>query len=396
MEWEDVHRADVVRLLSDLVAIESVNPSLVPGGGGEGPIADFVAGWMSDSGLEVEVVEVAPGRPNVIGRVPGRSNGRSLLLNAHLDTVGVAGMDRPFESRVEGDRLYGRGAFDMKGGLAAIMLAGRAIARAGGTDGDLIVTAVMDEEYASLGTQDLLRSLRVDAAVVTEPTSLRLCLAHKGFAWLRVETEGRAAHGSKPELGIDAIAHMGRVLVEVEALGHGLARGPSHPLLGTGSIHASLIEGGQELSSYPERCRLQLERRTIPGESPDDVLGAMESHLAGLRASDAGFSAAYELFFWRDPFEVSPREPVVRTLARAALEVTGCEPAVYGDTPWMDAALFSAAGIPTVVFGPGGAGAHAAREYVLLQDVELCARTLARLAVDFSATVESSGKGDER
>ena len=396
MDRGDVNRADVARLVSDLVAIDSANPSLVPGARGEGPIAEFVARWLSDNGLDVQVVEVRPGRPNVIGRVPGRTNGRTLLLNAHVDTVGVAGMESPFEARVEGDRLYGRGAYDMKGGLAAIMLAGRGIARAGGADGDLIITAVMDEEYASLGTQDLLRSMRADAAVVTEPTSLRLCLAHKGFAWLSVETEGRAAHGSKPELRIDAIAHMGRVLTEVEALGRDLASGPCHPLLGTGSIHASLIEGGQELSSYPERCRLHIERRTIPGESPDEVLREVESRIDGLRARDAKFSASCELFFWREPFEVSPRESVVRALAHAALDVTGREPAVYGDTPWMDAALFSAAGIPTVVFGPGGAGAHAVREYALLPEVELCARTLARLAFDFSATSESSGKGDEQ
>jgi acetylornithine deacetylase len=270
----------------------------------------------------------------------------------------------------------------MKGGLTAIMLAAEMVARAG-TRGEVIVPAVVDEEYASIGTEAVVRSLRADGAIVTEPTGLRLCVAHKGFAWMSVETVGRAAHGSKPELGTDAIAHMGRVLGAMEVLGVQLAARPPHPLLGTPSIHASLIEGGQELSSYPERCKLQLERRTVPGETPESVTREIQTILSKLARESASFSATMDLFFWRDPFEVKREERIVQTVDSAATRVLGGEPAVYGDTPWMDAALLAAAGIPTVVFGPGGRGAHAREEYVSIEEVAQCAEILARAAVDF-------------
>jgi acetylornithine deacetylase len=373
----------VIALLSDLVAIDSINPSLVPGSAGEQRIAEFVTAWLADEGLLVQLQEAAPGRPNVIARLPGRANGRSLMLNAHMDTVGVTGMDRPFEPRVDGDRLHGRGAYDMKGSLAAIMLAARALARLERLGGDLIITAVADEEYASLGTQAVLSSFTADAAVVTEPTDLGICTAHQGFAWLAVETRGRAAHGSKPDLGVDAIAHMGRILIDLESLAAELRSRSPHPLLGTGSLHASLIEGGQELSSYPERCRLQVERRTLPGDTPDSIRAEIDSLLRTRAAADPAFSASADLFFWRQPFEVDRDADIVRLLQHAAASILGMPPEIYGDTPWMDAALTSAAGIPTVVFGPGGAGAHAATEYSSVSQVAAAAEILARLALEF-------------
>jgi acetylornithine deacetylase len=376
-------RDEVISLLSNLVSINSINPSLVPGAPGEAEIARCAARWLEERGLEVELQEVAPGRPNVLARLPGRGTGRSLLLNAHLDTVGVAGMADPFQPTVEGDRLYGRGAYDMKGGLAATMLAAAAVAEDGGAAGDLILTAVADEEYASLGTEAVVAALTADGAVVTEPTGLRICAAHKGFAWISLETRGRAAHGSKPELGVDSIVHMGRVLVGLESLGTELAARPRHPLLGTGSIHASLIEGGQELSSYPALCRLQVERRTVPGETPEAVLAELQDLLARRADEDPAFQATADLFLWREPFEVSTEEPIVRAVSDAAQSILGAAPAVYGDTPWMDAALLSVSGVPTVVFGPGGSGAHAATEYTLISEVAACAEILARAALNF-------------
>src|SRR5579859_3808023 len=261
---------ETTELLRQLVAIDSVNPDLVPGGAGEGNIARFVAEWLKRAGLEVIVDEVAPGRPNIVGIARGSGGGRSLLLNAHMDTVGVTGMERPHDPYIENNRLYGRGAFDMKGGLAAIMMAG-ATARRRGLRGDVIVTAVVDEEFASIGTEAIVRQWRADAAIVTEPTELDICTAHKGFAWFTVETQGVAAHGSRPDLGVDAIVEMGKVLVGLEELDLALRAASPHRLLGTGSVHASLIEGGQELSSYPERCTLSIERRTIPGETMQRV-----------------------------------------------------------------------------------------------------------------------------
>ncbi|MCX6047048.1 MAG: M20/M25/M40 family metallo-hydrolase, partial [Chloroflexi bacterium] len=253
--------ADVTALLRDLVAIDSVNPDLVPDAAGESGIARYVADWLTRAGLEVEIEEVAPGRPNVIGIARGTGGGRSLMLNAHMDTVGVGGMERPHEPFVDGKRLYGRGAYDMKGGLAVAMVAA-AQAKQQQLRGDVIVTAVCDEEYASIGTEAIVKRWRADAAIVTEPTELQICVAHKGFVWLQVTTEGVAAHGSRPDLGVDAIAKMGHVLVALEKLDQELRAQPTHPLLKSGSLHASLIRGGQELSSYPERCVVDVERRT--------------------------------------------------------------------------------------------------------------------------------------
>lgn len=379
-------RSQVVELLSRLVSIDSVNPSLVPGAAGEAQIAHFVGEWLQRAGLTVEYVEPLAGRPTVVARLAGRSVSNStLMLNAHIDTVGVAGMQDPFDPRVNANRLYGRGAYDMKGSLAAIMLAVQHLAATGGTSVDVLVTAVADEEYASFGTEAVLERWTADAAVVTEPTGLRLCTAHKGFAWIKIETAGCAAHGSKPDLGVDAIAHMGRVLQDIETLGDRLSAAQGHALLGSGSIHASLITGGQELSSYPDRCRLQIERRTIPGESSVSVMAEIDEILASRRSQDTRFSATAEMTFWRDPFEVARDADIVTTIALASQHAVGRAPDVYGDTPWMDAALLSAAGIPTVVYGPGGGGAHALVEYSELDEVAECAAVLAYTARIFGS-----------
>lgn len=347
--------------------IDSVNPDLVPGGAGEAEIAAFVAEWLHEAGLEVEVEEAAPGRPSVVGIARGRGGGRSLMLNAHLDTVGLEGMDRPLDPQIRDGRLYGRGAYDMKGSLAACMLAGAA-AVGEGLSGDVIVTAVADEEYASVGTQAVLRRHTADAAIVTEPTQLRACVAHKGFVWAELETKGRAAHGSRPAEGVDAITRMAPVLGRLAGLQRTLDEGEAHPLVGRPSVHASLIEGGQELSSYPARCVLSIERRTVPGETPEDVQGEC--------AALAGDDAQLRMGLVREPFEVAQDAAVVRAIQSA----TGA--GLYGDTPWMDSALTQAAGIPTVVFGPSGAGAHAAEEWVDIASVEACATALISVARD--------------
>lgn len=369
---------DAATLLAELVAIDSVNPALVPGAAGEAEIAAYVAAWLGDRGLEVTVLDEPAGRPSIVGVARGSRGGASLMLNAHLDTVGVAGMRHPHEPQPREGRLHGRGAYDMKGGLAAIMLAGAAAAAAG-LPGDVLVTAVADEEHASEGVQAVLRRFGADACVVTEPTHLRACVAHKGFAWAELETRGRAAHGSRPDLGIDAIAGMGPVLAGIRALQERLDAAP-HPLLGPASVHASLIEGGQELSSYPQRCVLGLERRTLPGERIADVERELEELLALAREADPRLETELRLGLWRDPFEVDPRAGIVVALRAAAAEVLGAEPEVVGDHPWMDAAFTAAAGIPTVVFGPGGAGAHATGEYADVASVEHCAAVLIETA----------------
>jgi acetylornithine deacetylase len=373
--------AVVGELVALLVAIDSVNPDLVPGGAGEAVIADFVAGWLGEAGLEVTVDEPAPGRPSVVGVARGTGGGRSLMLNAHTDTVGVEGMECPHEPRVRDGRLYGRGAYDMKGSLAAVMLAAARWARAPGR-GDVIVTAVADEEHASLGCQSVLRGWRADAAIVTEPTGLRVCIAHKGFVWVDIETRGRAAHGSRPQEGVDAIVKMGPLLTGLARMESALAQ-RRHPLVGPPSVHASLIEGGQELSSYPECCLLRVERRTVPGEHADDVREEFEALVAAARAADPELQVDLRVGLVRGPFEVAPEEAVVAAVCRGVEARTGRPAEVYGDTPWMDAALIQAAGIPTVVFGPGGEGAHARVEWVSLDDVAACAEVLHAVAEDY-------------
>ncbi len=376
---------DAARLVADLVAIDSVNPALVPGAVGEAQIAAYVAAWLRERGLEVTVIDEPPGRPSVVGVARGSGGGAALMLNAHMDTVGVTGMDRPHEPRVRDGRLYGRGAYDMKGGLAAIMLAGaEAVAGCGGgrgrgLRGDVLVTAVADEEHASEGVQAVLRRFGADACVVTEPTHLRACVAHKGFVWAELETRGRAAHGSRPDLGIDAIAGMGPVLAGIAGLQARLDAAP-HPRLGPASLHASQIGGGQELSSYPERCVLGIERRTLPGERRADVEGELAALLALAREHDPRLETELRLGLWRDPFEVAPDAEIVRVLCAAGAAVLGEEPELVVDHPWMDAAFTAAAGIPTVVFGPDGAGAHAVEEYVELSSVERCAAVLSETA----------------
>ena len=373
---------EIASLLGELVAIDSINPDLVPGGAGEAAIARFVANWLERAGLAVEIDEPVPGRPSVVAIARGTGGGRSLMLNAHMDTVGVAGMERPHDPVVQGSRLYGRGAFDMKGGLAAIMFAAAA-AKNQQLRGDVILTAVSDEEYASIGTASIVKRWHADAAIVTEPTGLEICIAHKGFIWLEIETRGIAAHGSLPDLGVDAIVKMGKVLVGLEELDRSLRSVPSHRLLGSGSLHASLISGGQELSSYPERCILSVERRTVPGETARDVESQVRKILDHVAASDATFNAALRTTLLREAFEVSQDEPIVQVVRRHAAAIPGQEPGIIGATAWMDSAILSAAGIPTVIFGPGGEGAHAVVEWVDLEQVQRCVEVLVASAEEF-------------
>ena len=360
-------------LLRDLVAIDSVNPSLVPGAAGEAQIAEAIAFHMRRIGLDVEMQEVTKGRPNVVGILEGTRAGRSLMLCGHTDTVGVEGMDAPFRPTESNGRLYGRGSQDMKGGVAAMIDAARLVRERGLEAGRLIIAAVVDEEFASVGADALVTQFAADAAVVTEPTDLRIGVAHKGFAWATIETRGRAAHGSRPDLGADAIVHMGAVLAEVSDLDRRLGDRDPHPLLGRGSVHASLIAGGQELSSYPERCALEIERRTLPGETAAAIEAEIADVVARARSREPALDASARVTLVREPFEIAPDAEIVRAVRAAGGAVTGREVEVVGHTAWMDAAILSAAGVPTVVFGPGGEGAHAVEEWVDLDSVEACA-----------------------
>ncbi len=369
-----------IRLLRELVAIDSVNPSLVPGAAGEAQIAAAIAQHLRALGLDVHLDDAAPGRPNVVGVLDGTEPGRSVMLCGHVDTVGVEGMPAPFDPVEKEGRLYGRGAQDMKGGVAAMIDAARMLIGRRWRRGRVIVAAVVDEEYASLGADALVRTWTADAAVVTEPTDLQIGIGHRGFAWFEIETHGRAAHGSRPKEGIDAIVRMGRVLQALEGLDRDLQSRPEHPVMGTPSLHASIIDGGRELSSYPDRCRLQLERRTVAGESDATTAAELRAILDPLSREDPTFRASCRLVFSRPAYNLPDDGHALPETLHAAATSAGCRSATTGMSFWTDAAVLGAAGIPSVLFGPGGAGLHSTEEYVNVADVITCRDALVRLA----------------
>jgi len=379
-----------ISLLQRLVSVNSVNPSLVSGAPGEQDAALTLAAHLREMGLTVTLQEAAPGRPNVIGVLDSGAPGRSLMFCGHIDTVGVEGMAAPFEPRIEHGKLYGRGSQDMKGGVAAMVDAARVAAAQGFRHGRLIIAVVVDEEYASIGADALVREWRADAAIVTEPTDLQIGVAHKGFAWLEVETRGRAAHGSRPADGRDAILSMGRVLAQLAELDRQLQARPPHPRLGTASLHASIIRGGRELSSYPDACRLDMERRTIPGEhehAPDQELAAI---LARLHERDADFAGSHRVNFARPPYAIGEDHPVTLALAAAARR-HDVQTHLAGLSFWTDAAVLGGAGIPSLLFGPGGAGLHSTEEYVVVSDVLACRDVLATLATAWCGSAPLDG-----
>jgi acetylornithine deacetylase len=366
---------DVVELVKQLVAIDSVNPSLVPGAAGEARIARFVADWARGEGLAVEVVE-----NNAIVRSAGGA-GPKLLLCGHLDTVGTAGMVDPLVPRIEGDRLYGRGAYDMKAGLAAALIACRDASRSG-LAGEVIVAAVADEEHSSTGVQQVLPRIEADAAIVCEPTELTVATAHKGFVWTEIEVTGKAAHGSRPHLGVDAILKAGPVLVALEHLDQRI-RTRKHPLLDSGNLHGSLINGGREESTVPDRCVITVERRYLPTETPADLERDIEDVLDRCRQADPALLVTARTTLVRQPMETPGSSAIVPALLTAAEQVNGTTPKIAGASYWADSAFISAAGIPSVLYGPGGEGAHAEVEWVSIAETIACARTLTGVARKF-------------
>ena len=375
--------ADARALTAALVATDSRNPALAPGAAGEGAAARLLAGVLSTWGFGTELVESSPGRPSVLATA-GSAGGPTLILNGHLDTVGVEGMvHAPFEPTVREGRLFGRGSCDMKAGVAA-MCAGAARAIRAGSTTRVIIAAVTDEEFASAGTRTLLaRGLRGDAAIVTEPTSLAIMPAHRGFAWLTVTVRGRAAHGSRYDVGVDAIRGAAAILGALDQFEATTLAARTHPLLGHASLHAATIEGGIGWSTYPDRCVVRLERRTLPGERPADALAEVEAACARVTGARAGLAASATLDFSQAPSDVAPDAPVVQALRRA-LRTAGEAVRIAGMTAWTDAALFNDAGIPAICFGPGDIQlAHAAEEWVPLDEVDRATTVLEALVAQW-------------
>jgi len=374
-----IPRGDAVALARALIQIDSRNPTLAPDSPGEGNCARTLASVLDDWGFSVELMESVPGRPNVVARI-GPRDAPALMLNGHLDVVGVEGMiHNPFSAQIRGDRIYGRGSADMKGGVAAMCAAAAKAAQADSSR-QILVTAVVDEEYESLGMRALLaEGIRAEAAIITEPTRLAICPAHRGFVWMDVVLIGRAAHGSRYDIGVDAITHAGLLLAELEKLERTRESGPRHELLGRGSLHASKIQGGVGMSTYPELCNLAIERRTLPGETAEKALGEIQDACAKVRSEHPQFEARVTLNTAQLPSDVPVDSPIVKRL-RGALEREGVPVKIEGLSAWTDAAPLNEAGIPTICFGPGDiALAHAAEEFVPIEEIDVATRVLTRV-----------------
>lgn len=376
-------RADPLALARQLVRVDSRNPALAPDSAGERAAALTLAHTLESWGLSADLHDAAPGRPNVVARA-GRGKGRSLMLNGHLDVVGVAGMTHaPFGADERAGKLYGRGAADMKGGVAA-MCAAAARAAARGISGEVIIAAVVDEEHTSMGTRALLRrGVHADAAIVGEPTGLAIMPAHKGFAWIEIEVHGRAAHGSRYDVGVDAILDAGIVLEELAALERDSLPSRRHPLLGRPSLHGSTIEGGTGWSTYPDRCVIRVERRTLPAEDADEPLAEVRAALARAQARRASLAAEARLVLAQAPSEVASSSPIVCALSTALIDRNE-RVTVGGMTAWTDAALLNDAGIPAICFGPGDiALAHAAEEWIDTREIERATDVLESLILQW-------------
>ena len=304
------------------------------------------------------------------------------MLNAHMDTVGVTGMADPFSGKIRDGKLYGRGSYDMKGSIAGILGVAKAIRdQKQQPDGDLILSFVADEEYESIGAQALVKKLKPDAAIVTEPTDLDICLAHRGFGIYKITTSGKTAHGGQHRSGVDANIKMGLLLAKLDRLAKKLPEENRHPLCGEASLHIPLIQGGKSLFIYSNECTIHVERRTLPGETASGIASDFSSIIEELHQKDPDFQAALEQLIWRAPYEVDQNAPIVSEVRKAASTGPGDQPAFIGHTWWEDSAIFGEAGIETVIIGPKGGGIHEEVEWVDVDSVTDLAGILYRVAI---------------
>jgi len=382
-----IDREYLEKTLQEMVKINSVNPGLAADGPGEREMAHYLGDRMRELGMDVSLYEIAPKYWNAVGLLKGAGQGKTLMLTGHMDTVGIGGMTDAFSAEIRDGKLYGRGSLDMKAGLAAILAAVKALRKAGiRPAGDVYVAGAADEEYLSKGSEQLAAAYHADGVVVAESTGLGIVRAHKGFIWFEVTTTGRAAHGSDYENGVDAILAMGRFLAELEQLITKQQSLPPAPLLGPPSLHASLIKGGTELSTYPPSCSVTLEWRTIPGQTEDQLRGKLQGIIDRLHAQDERFAAEVKTLFTRHPFEVAEDAPVVQCVREQAQKVLGQAPDFYGMGGWADTSLFERAGMQALMFGADGSGAHADVEYVGLDSVYQTAQIFAEVILDFCGT----------
>lgn len=380
-----IDRDFVLESLRTLIRIDSRNPALEVAAPGEWELARHVETQLSSlDGWSADVRDLGDQRANVVGVRPGTAAGPSLMINVHLDTVGVAGMRDPFSGETRDGKVFGRGAQDTKGGMAAVLGAARALAEDGAAlAGDLVLAFVADEEHESIGTTDLVARVRPDAAVVIEPSDLDVCIAHRGFGLFRLRTRGQAAHGGRSDLGVDANLHMGLALAEVDRLRGRWKSTHRHPRLGPATLHVPLIRGGRGLYMYADECTADLECRTVPGQSADGVLGELRVALSGLAESVDDFEGTVEPVLWRSPYEIDPDRPIVRATREASEQVRGEPAALIAHPWWEDSGLLGDAGIDTVIIGPRGDGLHTDEEWVDADSVVALAEILRRIAVSY-------------
>lgn len=386
-----IDREFVLRTLRELIRIDSRNPGLEAGAPGEREAAEHVRTLLQRMPWDVELHDLGDGRANVVATRRGTGGGRSLMVNVHLDTVGVEGMEDPFGAELRDGRIWGRGAQDVKGGVAAALGLARGLSEDGiALRGDLVLAFVADEEHESLGTTDLLRRVRTDAAIVLEPSELDVCVAHRGFGVFRLRTRGRSAHGGRADLGIDANAHMAAVVATLGELEHRWREEHRHPLLGSSSLHVPLIAGGRSLFVYSDSCTAHLECRTVPGQTREGVEAELRELLDALAARVPGLDAGSELVQWRQPYDIDPGREIVRTVRAATERVRGAPPRLVGHPWWEDSALLGEAGIEAVVLGPRGGGLHTEEEWVDPDSVVDLAGILHESALAFCGRAEGT------
>lgn len=377
-----IDKSYTTEILRKLVQINSVNPGLDENCAGEEEVSRFILKELHQMDIEAELDEIKPGRFNVTGRIKGKSGGPSLMLNAHTDTVGVKGMSDPFSGMIEDGKLYGRGAYDMKGSIASMLAAAKSIREKNlKLKGDLVLSFVADEEFESIGAEAAAKKIKTDQGIVAEPTDLNICTAHRGFGIWKISVHGKTAHGGNHHLGIDANMNTGALLTELKKHASRLQDKKKHPLCGVGSLHVPLISGGRSLFIYSDECTLHVERRTLPGESLKDVESELLRLFDRVEKKEPGFRPEISLVIWRSPYEIDRDEVVVQQLEKSVTKVTGLEPEYMGHTWWEDSAIFGDVGIKTVIIGPKGGGIHEDLEWVELDSVY----KLAEIFIDMAA-----------
>ncbi|MCB1275929.1 M20 family metallopeptidase [Prosthecobacter sp.] len=379
----------VIQTLADLVRINSIN-SAYEGGPGEKEAAAYVRQFFEQRGIEVWEQEVFPGRNNVIARVPGRDAARRIVFEAHMDTVSIKGMTiDPFDPVIQDGKLHGRGSVDDKAGLAAMMHAVADIHASGEPPPcELWLAAVVDEEFSFRGVVKVCEDLKADAAVVAEPTEFKCVIASKGVLRWRIRTKGKAAHSSKPHLGVNAITAMSRVVLALQE-DHERMQSSAHPLLGPGTCNVGVIHGGVQVNFVPDEAVIEIDRRLLPGEEVEDVLAHYQSLLDDLMKLHPEVIAEMEKPMLQDwAFQTNEDTSLVH-LARGVLREMKRDDGVCGVPFGSDASKFSRLGIPTILFGPGSIDqAHAAVEYVECAEVEAALAVYTQIARRFTGSGE--------